>query len=703
MQKPSTTFKWVDESGQLTLPQTLEVRPLFLQAASFDKGPEDMRVVYGEDFYKLYGTSISYKKHGQPAIQAANIIDNGGELLIKRVVADDATLANLILLARVSQDRTQKTDPYTGKPVYIDADTGLETTNVTSTSGTANEKAIVNTASIRYEVANVTDAKTIEDVVLQAKTLLSEKDGNAIQGAENPDEWIKYEGVLVDGGYAPVKEEVPTIDEETEEPTGSITYIYYDEGTILQDSAMNVFKVIADNKLQLLGSALSEYVYPIIVVTDNGRGVSSKRFSITCNHTVTKGIGFAVYDLNHIGAVDFDYESARFSCDHEVIYNNKSMSLTMAGKSLIQLKATMLEDESDLFLAKVSEFSGIELDELKTLDVYFGYDNKGYKVSNITVDPEGYQINSDYGMMLQGGSNGSFGDAPFGTQAYSDKLIEFFSGEFDDSIFDPDRYKIEACVDANYPQEVKNQIAKLAVAREDFIYYRDYGFGRNNYEQVLSANIENDIKSKFIADYYTTYDIIDKFTKKQIGVTIGYSIARLLVNHLNIRRNTPFCGLLYDITIPEAIEGTINFIPKVTPYVDQEQMLVDLHVNYASYLNNVLVIQTQMTSQEKETQCSHINNINTIQGTIRDIRTLCPRIRGSFIGDNDSMDRYAKQIQDVINRHADEYSSITLTWTADDVLINNKIFNAALKVAFKNFVIAEVFTIYTTDAIAASV
>ena len=325
-------------------------------------------------------------------------------------------------------------------------------------------------------------------------------------------------------------------------------------------------------------------------------------------------------------------------------------------------------------------------------------------ISNITVDPEGYQLDSEYGMMLQGGSNGNFGDAPFGTSAYSEQLVKFFTGEFDDAIYDPDRYKIEACVDANYPIEVKEAIAKLVTAREDFVYYRDYGFNRDVYDAVIQGKIEiSTIRNKFIADYFTTYDIIDKFTKKQVPVTIGYSIARLLVNHLNNRRNTPFAGLLYNITIPEAIEGSVNFIPKVTPSVDQEQMLVDEHINYATYSNNVLTIQTQMTSQDKETQCSHINNINTIQGTIRDIRDLCPRIRGSFIGDTDSMEKYAKQINDVIARHKDEYYSIELTWTTDDILVNNKIFNAALKVAFKNFVIAEVFTIYTTDAIAGSV
>ena len=166
---------------------------------------------------------------------------------------------------------------------------------------------------------------------------------------------------------------------------------------------------------------------------------------------------------------------------------------------------------------------------------------------------------------------------------------------------------------------------------------------------------------------------------------------------MNNTRNCPFSGILYNVTIPEAIEGTVNFIPKYTPSIDQKSLLVEKHINYATYINGVLTVETQFTSQERETQCSHINNILTVQNTIRDIRTLCPRIRGSFIDKSDGLDKYAQQINTVLDRHRSEYNSIEFTWTADDVEIANKIFNATLKVAFKNYVIAEIFHIYTVD------
>ena len=706
MRKPSTTFKWVDLSGQTTTETpVLEVRPLFLAASSFDKGPENMRRVYGDNFYKLYGQDISYVRHGQPAIQIANIIDAGGEVLIKRIVAPDATLANLIISATVTQTRAPKVDTVSGQQIYIDADTGLETTSPVSGSGVPNEKAFINTATIKYGVSNVTDAKTLNDVVTQAKTLIVEKDAGVVEGAGDSSNWILYDGVLNDGDNAPNK---PLMDADEsligQGEIGSMPIVDaeedglpYEAGTILEDNNLNVFIVTSEGKIELLGNAASEYTYPLIVVTDNGRGESSKRFNITCDYDVSKNAGFAMYRLNYLGIDGYDSEYVRFSCDPDILYLDDSMSLTMTGKDLVQLQTAMIDDAAYKFIERISSMTGIEVEELIALDPYFGYNLKGKQISQITIDPEGYQLESEYGLLLQGGSNGSFGEAPAGSEEWTNQLVEFFSGNFDDTIFDQDANKIEVCLDANYPIEVKNAIANLVTFREDFYFFRDYGIGNNSFAAIETINGSLTVKNKFVADYCTSYDIIDPFTKKQITVTIMYSLARILVNHLNNTRNCPFCGILYNVTIPEAIEGTVNFIPKVTPTVDQKTELVDMHVNYAVPINGTLTVETQFTSQVKETQCSHINNILTVQNTMRDIRTLCPRIRGSFIDQSDGLDKYAQQVKNVIDKHREEYESIEFTWTADDVQVANKIFNAALKVAFKNYVIAEIFTIYTVD------
>ena len=109
MQYPGTIDNWIDQSGiQAQAAVDVTPRPLILAAAAFDRGPEKLTRVYGTDFYKLFGYYIDYDKYGQAAIQAANAINNGAELLLKRVVAEDATLANIVVVANVSSSRVQK-------------------------------------------------------------------------------------------------------------------------------------------------------------------------------------------------------------------------------------------------------------------------------------------------------------------------------------------------------------------------------------------------------------------------------------------------------------------------------------------------------------------------------------------------------------------------------------------------------------------
>ena len=102
---PATIFNWHDNSSilQENTPAVVDDSPLFYQPFSADKGTEDLVEISGDDFDKMYGT-LYFEKHGQSAIQAKHIIDAGGRLLVKRVVAHDATLANVVLVATVSED-----------------------------------------------------------------------------------------------------------------------------------------------------------------------------------------------------------------------------------------------------------------------------------------------------------------------------------------------------------------------------------------------------------------------------------------------------------------------------------------------------------------------------------------------------------------------------------------------------------------------
>ncbi len=101
---PATIFNWHDNSGiQTTTSPQNTTAPLFMQVFSADKGTEDFVEISGTDFNAMYGT-MDFFKHGQSAIQAQRIIDAGGRLFAKRVVATDSTLANVVITATVSSD-----------------------------------------------------------------------------------------------------------------------------------------------------------------------------------------------------------------------------------------------------------------------------------------------------------------------------------------------------------------------------------------------------------------------------------------------------------------------------------------------------------------------------------------------------------------------------------------------------------------------
>lgn len=712
MRKPSTTFKWVDQVGSTTDVPVLEVRPLFLTASSFDKGPEEPIRVYGNDFYKLFGQHISFARHGQPAIQAANIIDNGGELFIKRVVAKDALLAHLILTATVSQDQAQKIDALTGKPLYLDG-SGKETIITAGEDGSPYDKVMINRAVIKYGTQYIT-AKTVDEIRTYAKSLSSvsvsgvtatdviEVNLELIQGATAPKRGDAVNGTGLSDDSATVgSAAVGGSNVESDDIANEFLPI----GTTIQDVNGKFFTVAEGNIVNEIPTENVEYTFPLFFIADNGRGLSDKTFNITCNYALSKNSGFAMYELNYLGDSNFDAESIRFSIDTDKIYANTSYSLAMATKSAKQLKAEEIPEATEEFLETISNITGIAIDTLINHDVLFGCDVKKNTLAQIHVygtepDEEGaILLNADYGLKLMGGTNGNFGKAPVNSISWESELVEFFNGTYDDVIFDKDRNKIEVCLDANYPKAVKDAIATLANYREDFVFFRDYGLNNTSWDTIkLQCDlVESPYKTKLCKEYCTSYDIIDKFTRKQISVTMMYSIARLLVKHLNGNRTAPFMGVLYGITIPEAIEGTINFIPKETPAVDQKDLLVQNHINYASMINGVLTIETDMTAQIAETACSYGNNILTVQNTIRKVRTLCPKLRGSFIDSSDSLDKYAQKVRDVITQDKDNYNSIEFKYTADEVMKANHVFDASIYVVFKNYVGSEEFTIYTLD------
>ena len=607
---PTSIFEIIDDSNTLAVASAESVQPLFMLGFSSEKGPEDLRIVKADTFNKLYGDDISFAKHGQPLLQAANIIKNGGTLLAKRVVADDATLANTAIIAKVKSVEVQKVNAQ-GQPLYTDSITQQETTKESG-----NTPIMITTAKVTYEAKSVSSAKKLATVIT-------------------------------------------TIENETD----------------------------------LEGEVDTTFVYPLFVLSDNGRGASNKRFRIAPDYNTSKYADYMTYVFYTIEKNKI-VESFTFTMNPDIIEAGVNRSIENVIKlSSNQLEGKLFESNLYAFIEKVSEISGNDIDFCTNNDLLFGRDRKGNSIPAVLVDLDtGANLSYSYGLDLKHGTNGAFGTAPFGTEAYKEKLIELFDGTFSNEIYDIDNYKIDLIVDANYPDDVKRAIESFADFREDFVYLRDMGLNNKTIEDILANNAQN-TKSRYSATYCTCYDIIDPYTKKQIPVTIGYSLSRLLIEHFKNGRTRPLAGQLYNMTIPEAIEGTVNFLPKITPVYNQKEMLYEERINYASYFDGVLTLETLFTSQEKDSQFSYINNVLAIQEVIKAIRTRCPKTRYSFI-DNEDLEKYKEDVETVLNKYIANFLQLKLVYTKDETMLSNKIFYATLQVKFRNFVQTEYFKIY---------
>ena len=606
---PGTIFNWHDNSS-IAVPTTSAVEdgtPLFMQVFSCDKGTEDLIEIAGDDFDAMYGT-MDFERHGQSAIQAKNIIDHGGKLYAKRVVADDSTLAYKVLAVKIKAAES----PNTGYD--------LEWQEWTSSDASAN-------------------IKTLDDVIDKVKA--------------------------------------------------------FDFG---------------------------QSTYPVMVFTDNGRGVSLKSVKVTPDYTTSRTIGNTLYTLNSLEGTQIT-ESRTITFDPEVIIGDTAYRFDKY--TCIQISGQVLEDQYNLFLADLAaKLAAIDdtitEDSLRKNDLIFAKTYRGNKIFKTGTDTviltsnADTVIGADLGVDLEKGSNGNFGDSPVSDDVNSPwaKAIEkvFFDetpnratdNVFDLAVFDLDAHKIAAIIDANYPDNVKKAIFDLVKFREDCVYFRDYGINYEGYDtfdgissRYRDFSSDNQL-NYFTADYSTFYDIIDPNTKKTITVTMLYDLAGCLVDHIKNNAHAPVAGTINNMILENAIKGTISFVPIVAPSSNQKDAMDQIRVNYAIFQDDQCVVQSCYTSQLAYTQLSFIGNVLAIQEVMRAVRTACPRNRYSLSTGND-LSNYAQAVNNVLNNYLSNFSTLNFIYTQDDLKASQKIFYASIEFAFLNWAQTEIFDIYAIN------
>lgn len=603
---PSTTFIIEDRSYIEDLPINAQnPSPVFAQFFTSDKGPEEMREYVGEEF-NVFG-SPNFARHGQPLLQAQRLINNGATVLAKRIVAPDATLANLIVLVKVKSVSSQKTDA-DGNPLYTDASTGEE---VTTPDG--NEAIMVTKCSMTYELQTVED--NLNDISALKEAALAYAD---------------YEGK----------------------------------------------------------TAVEEKVYPICLIADNGRGVSNKKIRIASNISGSRNRSYLSYVFQVIedSAVT---EATIFTLNPDITTATSNLSLKDVSKTYLnEVKVFSFDDVMRDFISTIKEITGIE--DIDNIDILFGKDKKGAALDSFEVADD-VNLSIPTGYALQSGSNGSFGTSPLTSDAYTDELVKAFNGTFTHDIYDVDNIILDGIIDANYPDKVKRAIESLIEFREDAFFFCDLGTGLMTVEDIL-AKADSVAKSRYIGIYGNSYDVIDEYSKKQITVTTGYTLAQILPKHFAENRHAPVAGSLYGFTFDEIVEGTINFLPKIIPGRNQKEELFSNHVNFISYLDKVPVLESEYTTQEDYSGFSFINNTLAVQRVVKAIRVKCPKSRYSFMEEEDLV-KYEEDVQAILNNYTSNFTTLKMEYAADKTYEQNMTYYAILYIQFKKFVQAEVFRI----------
>lgn len=628
---PATIVEWVDES-QIVAPEIENVRvmPLYCTVITADKGTEEWVRLSGQDWFDMYtvGNYVDFNKHGQALLQAANSIQAGAELLCKRICAEDAFLANVAIIATVTTTETHVQDEY-GNPLYTKPD-GTQTTDANDGAGTDYTPIITTSTSVAYSYQSAEGCKTQEEVI------------DAINESM----------------------------EAAEDVEGSTSY-------------------------------------PLFLICDNGRGESKKRIRIAPNYTLSRNYSnYFLYDLYIIEAGS-TIDTIHFALSPDLVVNDTNMSLQYQVKSETnQITAYQFEDSLNQFIDAMVAATGMEETTATGMDLLFGMNKRQKPITGISVDTEsGVDISIITGQLLLNGDNGSFGNYPLRAESYAKLAAKAFSGydldtqttltyadgPYDPRIYDVDFYKIDAILDANYPAEVKRSIEQLVTFREDCMYFRDMGTDCNTLDLIAEKDFDN-LHDKFCSTYCTYYDIIDPYSKKQITVTITYSLARLLVYTFNNGRNLPIAGIKHGFIIPEAIKDTVGFYPAICPGMNQKEEMFEMKINYATWINDELVVETLYTSQDAYTQLSFANNVLAVQEVIKQIRRRCPAIRYSFI-DGDDLAKYKAEVDEIVAPYASNFRRLELTYMQDPWYTENKIFYATLAVQFRDFVQTEYFKV----------
>lgn len=310
---------------------------------------------------------------------------------------------------------------------------------------------------------------------------------------------------------------------------------------------------------------------------------------------------------------------------------------------------------------------------------------------------------------------------------FQDQYARFFNGDFDRDIFNLDIYFPNAVFDANFSSKTKLAIQRLAAYRGDFMCYMDMGIGKVHSYEDCEAIIPNTlagqaltpetsdyayIREMHIAVTCLSYSMRNPYDNRVITVTGTYGLSNRYIDIFRKSVATVFAGISNGVTIDNIIEGTVSYLPKIYPtsemtslanigdvypsedetIVNEKQKMCDLRVNYGCYYDDRFSIETEYTLHPVESEFSYWNNVALVCSMMQAIRKACPAARYKFITADD-LSVYQEAVETAMKPWKNKFATLRFRYVADDTMLENKTYYAAIEVAFLQFAQSEIFTL----------
>lgn len=636
---PRTQFEIVNNTSveEITTNVINGTTAIMMAAYTSDKGSEEWELLNSLTDFTTRKGGLNFSKHGQAQFVVANMLTSGSYVLAKRMVSEDATLANVTIKAKVVQvDNVSYLYLYgtsaEAKKTFKEVCTagyGEFDPTAAPTDGTTDEKATKTYDIPLFTVATLGRGTSAITIRLTPEYFAS-RSGNYMKYSFEVSENVEALESIVCAFNpdAVVDGVIQSIQNKVNVGSGQV------KARVYEDGILKLTKVLAETATKT-GAA--------ITIAESGEKVGGETVKVLPSELI-----------------NYDYING-YTRREEPIAGIITKNIADAG----------VVTGSDLW--------------------------DTFKPSDVTA----FTLNVAEGIKLTNGSNGAMGSSPLeNTVEYTKMLLGVYGKNQADSnffpvIYDLDRYKVDAIFDCNYPVEVKNAIIDVVDFRGDCVFIADLGIGLSDVDSIITE-AEKLTKSRYVSIYHNSFDIIDQFTKKQITVTMPYLLAPKMVSHISTGVGKAFAGIPNNLTFPEVIEDTINMIPITIPGLNQKQKLADAGVNYLSYYDELPVMESMWTNDDEYTQLSYLHNVMAIQEIIKIIRTRCPKTRYTFL-DGDDLEEYLSDATSIIKEYKNNFKSISMTYMADEKYESNNIFYAVIKVQFHNFVNEEIFKVIAID------